>query len=463
MQDDNNYTAKHSLSENSSSGDETVIMSRSALRDQNEEWEQEHASQSFVNLAEKKTKKKRGYVKSLIAGAFIILATATGGAWFYLNESARQASQAEKDYKMSFVDDKVYEYGKKVYLTPEAFVENYNDSDMPEGIKESLTVTSSLKSNGNKYTYNSNTGEVVSKGKKYLATGTYTLSVNYKVNGVQKGESISFKVEDTVAPEFTLSPKTIYVCQNSEKNNPANYTRAEDLNGVDYFFKPLEFDITKVGTYSVQVTAKDGAGNTKTIHFKMVVVSEEEVGKGATLSKNRFNETPMSEKAKKLKSGEISSDEETKKKEQEQKEAEEKAKAEEEKMKKSGWDGNKYYQSGSMVTGSQYIDGKWYYFDYGTGEKIINQWLLVNGTKTYYTSDGSRAQGFTEVKEGSAVNTYYFTSTGAIQTGWLTYNGEQYYFNQDGTEVFGETTVDGKIYTFDETSGALIEENIEQN
>ena len=275
-------------------------------------------------------------------------------------------------------------------------------------------------------------------------------------------------MEDTVAPRFTKFQTFAYLCQNATGVSPTDFVRATDLNKVTYSYKPSEYNLKKPGRYTVNVTAEDRAGNKTTKRMTLKVISEEDVGTGKIkLTKDKYGNTKWSQGAKDIKNGKAPKDtaaEEAEKKkrlEEERKKAEADAEAqakkeleEQEKKNKTGWEGNKYYLSGQMLTGSQYVDGKWYYFDYGNGDKVSNQWIMLNGARQYYGADGSRAEGFTEVSEGGTVNTYYFETTGTVQVGWLTYNGNQYYFDNNGHQVFGDYEIDGKIYHFDATTGA---------
>lgn len=338
---------------------------------------------------------------------------------------------------------------------------------MPEEIKKTIKLDSELMTDSTQYSYNKSTNKVVTKDEKYLNEGTYDINISYEQNGGKKYEHVRLEVEDTVAPRFTKFQTFAYVCQNAGVN-PTDFVRATDLNKVTYSYKPSEYNLKKPGRYTVNVTAEDRAGNKTTKRMTLKVISEEDVGTGKIkLTKDKYGNTKWSQGAKDIKNGKTPKDaaaeevEKKKKLEEERKKAEAAAEAqakkeleEQEKKNKTGWEGNKYYLSGQMLTGSQYVDGKWYYFDYGNGDKLSSQWIMLNGARQYYGADGSRAEGFTEVSEGGTVNTYYFGTTGTAQVGWLTYNGNQYYFDNNGHQVFGDYEIDGKIYHFDATTGA---------
>ena len=425
----------------------------------------------FENMAEEDDDdddrpRKSGIKKSVIAALAIITITGLGSLFFYSFEAAQRKNEELKNFTMQVNESIKYEYGKDVVLKAETFVKNMDE--MPEEIKKTIKLDSELITDSTQYSYNKSTNKVVTKDEKYLNEGTYDINISYEQNGGKKYEHVRLEVEDTVAPRFTKFQTFAYVCQNATGVNPTDFVRATDLNKVTYSYKPSEYNLKKPGRYTVNVTAEDRAGNKTTKRMTLKVISEEDVGTGKIkLTKNKYGNTKWSQGAKDIKNGKTPKDaaaeeaEKKKKLEEERKKAEAAAEAqakkeleEQEKKNKTGWEGNKYYLSGQMLTGSQYVDGKWYYFDYGNGDKLSSQWIMLNGARQYYGADGSRAEGFTEVSEGGTVNTYYFGTTGTAQVGWLAYNGNQYYFDNNGHQVFGDYEIDGKIYHFDDTTGA---------
>ena len=419
--------------------------------------------------------RKSGIKKSVIAALAIITITGLGSLFFYTFEATQRKNEELKNFTMQVNEDLKYEYGKDVVLKAETFVKNMDE--MPEEIKKTIKLDSELMTDSTQYSYNKSTNKVVTKDEKYLNEGTYDINISYEQNGGKKYEHARVEVEDTVAPRFTKFQTFAYVCQNATGVNPTNFVRATDLNKVTYSYKPSEYNLKKPGRYTVNVTAEDRAGNKTTKKMTFKVISEEDVGTGKIkLTKDKYGNTKWSQGAKDIKNGKAPKDtaaeeaEKKKKLEEERKKAEADAEAqakkeleEQEKKNKTGWEGNKYYLSGQMLTGSQYVDGKWYYFDYGNGDKVSNQWIMLNGVRQYYGADGSRAEGFTEVSEGGTVNTYYFGTTGTAQVGWLAYNGNQYYFDNNGHQVFGDYEIDGKIFHFDTTTGIWDGQNPNEN
>ena len=150
-------------------------------------------------------------------------------------------------------------------------------------------------------------------------------------------------------------------------------------------------------------------------------------------------------------------------------------------------DGNWYYfdKDGRAVTGAQTIDsfdlyfhqdgqqakgeiitldGKAYYYDQDNGRKVTNTTIELDG-KTYTAdSDGVLTE---QVAEPTTItgghfqaddqgNWYYYTAQGDKLTGFQNVDGLNLYFDADGKQAKGgPKTIDGKVYYFDEHSGAL--------
>ena len=103
---------------------------------------------------------------------------------------------------------------------------------------------------------------------------------------------------------------------------------------------------------------------------------------------------------------------------------------------KTDWltqDENKFYlypiadgTRGRMLTGWQKIGGKWYYLK-GSGA-MAEGWARVSGA-WYYLRPGS----------------------GAMATGWAKADGAWYYLGPDGAMFTGTHTINGRVYTFDES------------
>lgn len=136
---------------------------------------------------------------------------------------------------------------------------------------------------------------------------------------------------------------------------------------------------------------------------------------------------------------------------------------------KTGWqtEGGKkvYYDAnGKKLTGSQQIDGAWYYFDAKTGAMQTGLVTVKDGgtsTSYYYAADGRRQTGEQEIKDGW----YYFdTTTGAMAAdrfvrldgAYLAHGAKTVYYDKTGKMVNGEQEVDGAWYYLDAAWGGAM-------
>lgn len=80
-----------------------------------------------------------------------------------------------------------------------------------------------------------------------------------------------------------------------------------------------------------------------------------------------------------------------------------------------------------MLYGYQKSDKKYYYLNPETGVMVKNKIVVVNGKKYYFSSSGARKTGFVTYKKSK----YYFsTKTGKMLTGWRKINKNYYYFSK---------------------------------
>jgi glucan-binding YG repeat protein len=120
------------------------------------------------------------------------------------------------------------------------------------------------------------------------------------------------------------------------------------------------------------------------------------------------------------------------------------------------------------LTGEQYIDGHWYYYD-ENGNPVTGWHTWADGTRSYFGPDGAALEGLQVVdgetyyfdpdNSGHSVRwekkidgrVYYFDSDFTMWTGWLTWNKDhtRTYFSNDGAALSEWQTVGGKRYYFD--------------
>ena len=144
----------------------------------------------------------------------------------------------------------------------------------------------------------------------------------------------------------------------------------------------------------------------------------------------------------------------------------------------------KYYllTDGASVTGIDWMDGAYYYFD-GQGNrtavnlkagwnKIHNGWYYVDtdGTlvndsfkqigNTFYSFDDATGKMLTNSMHDvymDGMHLVYFGADGTpVRNCWKTISGKKYYFDANGWTVTGTQTINGKTYIFD-TIGCLIQ------
>lgn len=117
--------------------------------------------------------------------------------------------------------------------------------------------------------------------KEYLPVGTY----NVVITKDDKNSKCQLKVEDTVAPVFTKTTKTITLTV-GDKLNVKDYFHAKDLAKVDYSYNlkskssstkssSKKVDTTKEGKTDIVVTAKDASGNKTSVDCTVEVAKQE--------------------------------------------------------------------------------------------------------------------------------------------------------------------------------------------
>ncbi len=133
-----------------------------------------------------------------------------------------------------------------------------------------------------------------------------------------------------------------------------------------------------------------------------------------------------------------------------------------------GWkdiDGKKHYfmpESGIMATGMQKIEDKQYLFDsegvmqtgwqkdgevryyYHEDGHMAIGWNLIDDVRFCFGDDGACLTGWNALEDG----TYYFNEDGTVWTGWMLNNDVYFYFDEQGVMAVGETVVDDVNYFF---------------
>ena len=192
-----------------------------------------------------------------------------------------------KDYKQK------YELGETVKVDLKKYVDI---DEQPSSIDtNSIELYSTLFTNTSKYTYNESTGEVVSKGKEFLEAGTYSITIQYKKNGSNKERDVTFKVKDSVAPEFEDFNSSVYVVQNAKSVNFSNYFEATDKSETAVISTDAvsSVNLAKVGVYEMKVTVKDSSDNETVQTCRVHVISADDVKNGKKLTAMKDGTIPM--------------------------------------------------------------------------------------------------------------------------------------------------------------------------
>lgn len=190
------------------------------------------------------------------------------------------------------------ELGDAVSLSKESLLDTkHMDSDVVKDIK----ISSDLMSDEEKYTYNAETNEVVSKNKQYLEPGTYTVTLTYG----DETQEAKITIQDTKSPEFVGFRKTITVEQNAEGFDLTRYYLAEDKSDVSVKTEE-KTDISKATTVKNIIVGEDEFENESKKECEVKVVTQEDIKNGTKLTPMVDGNVPLSKDTfEKAKSGEI--------------------------------------------------------------------------------------------------------------------------------------------------------------
>ena len=103
--------------------------------------------------------------------------------------------------------------------------------------------------------------------------------------------------------------------------------------------------------------------------------------------------------------------------------------------------------SGALVTGWQYVDGKWYFLEGEYGYRVTDAWQRIDKKWYFFNEAGEMQKGWVKDEGG----TRYCDENGALVTGWRQINGNWYFFESEyGYRVTDAwQRVDKKWYYFD--------------
>ena len=95
-----------------------------------------------------------------------------------------------------------------------------------------------------------------------------------------------------------------------------------------------------------------------------------------------------------------------------------------------------FVRDGALVSGWEYINGHWYWFDSSSGCKMATGWIELSGSR-YYLEQGGDFQG-------------------AMSTGWILDGGSWYYADASGAVLNGWQYIGGAWYWFDSDNGCAM-------
>lgn len=194
--------------------------------------------------------------------------------------------------------EKVIELGDTVSLSAKEFLKK----DTPKKVLKEVSVKSDLKTDSEKYTYDKEKETVTSKGKDFLDVGKYEVELSLD----KEKEIVNLEVKDTTPPKFKDFKEEIKIEQNAENVKLEDYFKAEDLSETTIKVEDKGLDVSKVGSYEINVIATDKYDNKEEKESKVTVVSTEEAKeKTEELTKPEKGETPMSKETKEVKQQEV--------------------------------------------------------------------------------------------------------------------------------------------------------------
>lgn len=194
--------------------------------------------------------------------------------------------------------EKVIELGDTVSLNAKEFLKK----DTPKKVLKKVSVKSDLKTDSEKYTYDKEKETVTSKDKDFLDVGKYEVELSLD----KEKETVNLEVKDTTPPKFKDFKEEIKIEQNAENVKLEDYFKADDLSETTIKVEDKGLDVSKVGSYEINVIATDKYDNKEEKESKVTVVSTEEAKeKTEELTKPEKGETPMSKETKEIKQQEV--------------------------------------------------------------------------------------------------------------------------------------------------------------
>ncbi|MGX8834710.1 hypothetical protein ACWG0P_10900 [Amedibacillus sp. YH-ame6] len=166
------------------------------------------------------------------------------------------------------------ELGEQINTKASTYLAKDTDKDV---LKESKVSFKESKY----YSVDNKSETLKAKDKDYLPVGRYSGSVKYQDNK----QDFIVEVKDTTAPKFIDFKDEISIEVGSEVKLEG-YFKAEDLSQVSISINKDKLDITKEGSYEIQVTAADEYKNKDTKKATIKVIAKEVVEEPAEETAN---------------------------------------------------------------------------------------------------------------------------------------------------------------------------------
>lgn len=191
-----------------------------------------------------------------------------------------------KDDFELFASEVTMEYKKDQKLELKDF---FNSNMSSEGLKE-------IRVSADKLNYNANTGKITTKGSDKANPGEYAITFKYKKDTLT-GKLI---IEDTVAPEIIGSENVTFALGKYSDSALVDKYDITDESEVKVTVDTLQQNLTKEGTYKVDLTATDTSNNKTTKNVTVTVAKtaqqkEEEEKKKAEAERKRAEEQARKE------------------------------------------------------------------------------------------------------------------------------------------------------------------------
>lgn len=151
----------------------------------------------------------------------------------------------------------IYELGEEVSSDVSTYLK---DANTTKNIKQYSLSSDSLDIKDNKF---------IKGNMDFIPVGEYKV----KVSNNKEDKDFIIKVSDSIAPEFTSSKDVIEIEETNEDIDLKSYFETKDYSVVELSIEG-EYDLNKIGEYSLKIVAKDESNNTSEKEFMLKVTKK---------------------------------------------------------------------------------------------------------------------------------------------------------------------------------------------